>query len=130
MKLECQSSTSAEEIENLLLDAANNPSTTSRSLFSLMNAQELGYEAQTYIHTEGRFLNSNSDSFALVLIFTTAKPSLVHSLLSKYRVQPIHLEDDGGKENVKQLLQVFTTNVLDPDSSSVRVIKSRDMLST
>jgi hypothetical protein len=47
-----------------------------------------------------------------------------------YRVQSILLEDDGGKENVKQLLQVFTTNVLDPDSSSVRVIKSRDMLLT
>ena len=94
-----------------------------------MNVQELGYEAQTaierYIHTEGRFLKSNSDSFALVLICTTSKPSLVASLLAKYRVQPILLEDDVLKEYVKQQLLVFTTNELDPDKSSVRVLTSQ-----
>ena len=93
-----------------------------------MNVQELGYEAQTaierYIHTEGRFLKSNTDSFALVLICTTAKPSLVASLLAKYRVQPILLEDDVLKEYVKQQLQV-TSNELDPDNSSVRVLTSQ-----
>lgn len=134
----CTANTSAEEIENFLrlVVVAASSNVGHRSLFCVLNIQELGYEAQTaverFIHTDERLVMVDASSAALVFVGTSSKPSLIASVLAKYRVHPILLDDDVLRLYVKEKL-VLPHDVasadcgeqLDPDRMGVRVLTSQ-----
>lgn len=129
----CSNKTTGEEVENFLRLVLTSPSNESR-LYCVANIQELAYEAQTsiekYLHYDESFNRSLDAKFALVFVSTTSRPSLIASVLAKYRVTPIEFDDDMLRVYLHDKLlsdsksALFASDI-DPDGFSVRVLTSK-----
>lgn len=125
----CTSRTTGEEVENYLRLVVTSPLDETR-IYCIANIQELGYEAQSsiekFLHSEERFSKAPFERFALVFVTTTAKPSLIASVLEKYRVDPV-MFDDGmlGVYLRDKLKEGKASAVLDPEGYNVRVLVSK-----
>lgn len=131
----CTSKTTGEEVESflrLVLTTRENES----CLYCVANVQELAYEAQTtleqYLHYDERFNKPLQvrGRFALVFVSTTAKQSLIASVLAKYRVNPVEFDDDMLRVYINDKLQgdnksAVSVSDLDPDRATVRVLTSK-----
>lgn len=129
----CTNKSTGEEIENFLRLVLTSPENESR-LYCVANLQELSYEAQTtiekYLHYDERFNTIFKGRFALVFVSTTSKPSLIASVLAKYRVTPVEFDDDMLRVYLHDKLvghskSVVVASDLDPDGFTVRVLTSK-----
>lgn len=130
----CTNKTTGEEVESFLRLVLTTPMKDS-CLYCIANIQELTYEAQViiekYLHHDERFNKPlNTGKFALVFVSTTVKSSIIASVLAKYRVTPVELNDNDLRDYVeKKLSGELSSHVvdlnLDPDRMTVRVLTSK-----